>query len=39
MNQLWSDIDTYGLGFLQAGWTVLLITVATIILSWIVGFL
>lgn len=39
MNQLWSDIDTYGLGFLQAGWTVLLITVATIVLSWIVGFL
>lgn len=39
MNQLWSDINTYGLGFLQAGWTVLLITIATIVLSWVVGFL
>lgn len=39
MSQLWSDITTYGMGFLQAAWTVLLITLATIILSWIVGFL
>ncbi|WP_413735986.1 amino acid ABC transporter permease [Sodalis sp. RH21] len=39
MIQLWSDINTYGAGFLEAAWTVLLITIVTIVLSWIFGFL
>lgn len=38
MNQLWSDINTYGMGFLEASWTVLLITFTTILLSWVFGF-
>jgi len=39
MNQLWSDINTYGMGFLEASWTVLLITICTIVLSWVFGFM
>ncbi|MHC8286981.1 amino acid ABC transporter permease [Pseudomonas sp. XS1P51] len=37
MSQLYSDIVLYGPGFLEASWVVLLITVATIVLSWVFG--
>lgn len=39
MSQLYSDIVLYGAGFMEAAWLVLLITVATIVLSWIFGLL
>lgn len=39
MNQLYSDISLYGAGFMEAAWVVLLITVATIVLSWVFGLL
>jgi polar amino acid transport system permease protein len=39
MSQLYSDIVLYGAGFMEAAWVVLLITVATIVLSWVFGLL
>lgn len=39
MSQLYSDIVLYGAGFMEAAWLVLLITVATIVLSWVFGLL
>jgi polar amino acid transport system permease protein len=39
MNQLYSDIVLYGAGFMEAAWLVLLITLATIVLSWVFGLL
>jgi polar amino acid transport system permease protein len=39
MNQLYSDVLLYGPGFLEAAWVVLLITVGTILLSWLFGLL
>jgi len=39
LNQSWDDITTYGWGFVLAGWTVLLITLSTIVVSWICGLL
>lgn len=39
MSQLLSDISLYGPGFLEAAWLVLLITLATIVLSWVFGLL
>lgn len=37
MSNLWSDIASYGPGFATAAWTVLWITLLTIVLSWICG--
>lgn len=39
MSQLYNDIILYGPGFLDAAWLVLLITVCTIVLSWVFGLL
>jgi len=39
MSQLYSDIALYGAGFMEAAWVVLLITIATIALSWVFGLL
>ncbi|KGT87816.1 amino acid ABC transporter [Erwinia typographi] len=39
MNQILQDIQVYGMGFLEAAFTVLCITVLTIVLSWIFGLL
>jgi polar amino acid transport system permease protein len=39
MSQLYSDIVLYGAGFMDAAWLVLLITLATIVLSWVFGLL
>ncbi len=33
----WSDLSTYGPGFLAAAWTVLWVTILTIALSWVCG--
>lgn len=33
----WSDVVTYGPGFMAAAWTVLWVTILTIVLSWICG--
>ena len=37
MSDLMSDMTQYGPGFIESAWTVLIITLATIILSWICG--
>ncbi|MET2829804.1 amino acid ABC transporter permease [Mesorhizobium shangrilense] len=33
----WSDVSTYGPGFMAAAWTVLWVTILTILLSWVCG--
>ncbi|MEI7997006.1 MAG: ABC transporter permease subunit, partial [Methylococcaceae bacterium] len=37
MSDVMSDMTQYGPGFLESAWTVLTITLATIVLSWICG--
>ena len=39
MSQLYNDIVLYGPGFLEAAWLVLIITLSTIVLSWVFGLL
>lgn len=39
MNQILQDVQVYGMGFLDAAFTVMCITVLTIVLSWIFGLL
>ncbi len=33
----WSDVSTYGPGFMLAAWTVMWVTILTILLSWVCG--